>query len=247
MYSRLSSHHISKHIADNFYFYLWRGQGNNCNTCLFTNVLSIPHPHVIIDPGHISNEMNENCLGSLTESLKKDGFNIDDVGMIINTHSHIDHCQSNEVLVQKNPVQIAMSRDEDDFRLTLGEKMNSMFGIKSPKFTTSTYLQEGILKIGEGNKNINLQVLMTPGHSPGSICLYWPEQKLLITGDVVFYGSIGRTDFPGGNLSALKESIKKLSKLDIEYLVPGHSTEFGDIIEGENVQRNFQAIELYFG
>jgi hydroxyacylglutathione hydrolase len=62
----------------------------------------------------------------------------------------------------------------------------------------------------------------------------------------VFYGSIGRTDFPGGSLSLLKKSIDKLSKLDVDYVVPGHRTEYGNVIKGKtNVQRNFQAVKLF--
>jgi glyoxylase-like metal-dependent hydrolase (beta-lactamase superfamily II) len=68
----------------------------------------------------------------------------------------------------------------------------------------------------------------------------------LITGDVVFYGSIGRTDFPSGSLSQLKQSIDRLSQLDVECLVPGHSTELGSIIKGkQNVERNFQSVKLF--
>ena len=120
-----------------------------------------------------------------------------------------------------------------------------MFHIKSPEFETSLYLKEGDLELGE--RKLKIQVLLTPGHSPGSISLYVPEKKLLITGDVVFYGSVGRTDFPGGNTQQLRESIERLSLLDTYYIIPGHSTEMGCIVEGKkNIEQNFQAIKLYF-
>jgi glyoxylase-like metal-dependent hydrolase (beta-lactamase superfamily II) len=120
-----------------------------------------------------------------------------------------------------------------------------MFRMKAPQFAPLFFLKEGTLDLGAKNKT-DLQVLHTPGHSPGSVCLYWPDKKLLITGDVVFYGSIGRTDFPSGSLSLLKRSIDKLSQLDVECLVPGHSTEYGSIIKGKlNVERNFQAVKLF--
>ena len=122
-----------------------------------------------------------------------------------------------------------------------------MFGVRIPEFTPLFYLKEGDLSLGAKNSELNLQVFIVPGHSPGSICLYWPEQKVLITGDVVFYGSIGRTDFPSGSLSQLKQGIDKLSKLDVEYLVPGHNTELGSIVQGkQNVERNFQGVKLIF-
>ena len=196
----------------------------------------------MIDPGHTVNELNEDCFSYLTKAIEADGFKLDDIGLIINTHSHSDHCEANESIIRKSKAKVTLSQEEEEFRQTLGKKMCSMFGVKPPQFTPFFYLKEGNLSLGDSNK-IELQILHTPGHSPGSICLYWPDNKLLITGDVVFYGSIGRTDFPGGSIIELKKSIDKLSKLDVEYLVPGHSTELGSIIKGKkNVEHNFQAV-----
>jgi len=97
------------------------------------------------------------------------------------------------------------------------------------------------LKIG----NLNFEVIHTPGHSPGSVCLYWPDRKTLFTGDVVFNQGVGRTDLPGGDGEKLKESIRKISRLDVDYLLTGH----GDIVAGEEaVKQNFKAIEdFWFG
>jgi hydroxyacylglutathione hydrolase len=235
----------SLQLADGFYCYIWQGNGNNCNTCLFVDVLRGEKPHVIIDPGHITNEFGENCFADLAKAISDDGFKVDDVGLIINTHSHLDHCQANELVVRKSGAWITLSQDEDEFRRTSGENLNSMMSAKTPDFTPLFYLQEGELNLGAKNK-IKLEVFLTPGHSPGSICLYWPETRILITGDVVFYGSIGRADFPGGSLSQIKKSINKLSQLDVEYLIPGHRTEYGNVIKGKtNVQRNFQAVKLF--
>jgi len=232
-------------LAEGFYCYAWQGNGNNCNTCLFTDVLRGDRPHVIVDPGHITNEFGENCFDELTKAIEGNGFKVDDIGLIINTHSHLDHCQANQLVVQKSGAWITLSEEEDEFRRTLGERLNAMLGAKAPEFTPLFYLKEGELRLGAKNK-VNLQVFLTPGHSPGSVCLYWPEAKILITGDVVFYGSIGRTDFPGGSLSVLKNSIERLSQLDVDYLVPGHRTEYGGVVKDKkNVQRNFQAVKLF--
>ena len=93
---------------------------------------------------------------------------------------------------------------------------------------------------------MSIEVLLTPGHSPGSICLYLEEQKILVSGDVVFAGSVGRTDFPGGSPSLLRQSVDRLSQLDVEYLVPGHSTEMGNILVGkEKVNHNFYTIKMF--
>ncbi len=246
MFYQSSNYYQPVKLAENFYCYIWQGRGNNCNSCLFTNLLEDGRPHVIIDPGGITNEFREPCFDQLVKAIEKDGFKIDDIGLIINTHTHGDHCQANELIIQKSKADVTISEEEEEYRHTLGEKLNSMFGMKSPEFTPLFYLKEGDLHLGANNK-IQLQILHTPGHSPGSICLYWPDKKILISGDVIFYGSIGRTDFPGGSISELKRSIDKLSLLDIEYLVPGHSTEFGSIVEGKpNIERNFQAVKLFF-
>ncbi len=103
-------------------------------------------------------------------------------------------------------------------------------------FEPDIVLQAGELIIG----NLRFQIIHTPGHSPGSFCLYWPDRKALFTGDVVFNQGVGRTDLPGGDGQALKESILRLSHLDVEYLLPGH----GEPISGRDLVRsNFAEIE----
>ena len=93
--------------------------------------------------------------------------------------------------------------------------------------------------------DLSFKVIHTPGHSPGSICLYWTEQKALFTGDVIFHQGVGRTDLPGGSGQELKDSITRISRLEVDYLLPGH----GDLISGrEPVKRNFETIErMWFG
>lgn len=235
--------HKSIKINEHIYSYIWQGMGNNCNTVFFPKILNNHKSHLIIDPGHTKNEFNINCFQSLVQAIQADGFDIEDTGMIINTHSHADHCQSCDILSKNGSMQIAMSEEEEKFRHTGNKLLNSMFGIVSPEFKTTTFLKEGLLQIN----NYMFNIMICPGHSPGSVCLYLPQDKILITGDVVFYGSVGRTDFPGGNTEQLKESIKKLSQLEIEILIPGHSTELGNIIEGKvNIERNFRIILDYY-
>jgi len=120
-----------------------------------------------------------------------------------------------------------------------------LFGISAPQFTPLFHLQEGALDLGDDG--FQVQVILTPGHSPGSVCLYLPEKKILITGDVIFFMSIGRTDFPGGDMLQLRNSIEKLSTLDVECIVPGHNTDPNGIISGrDRVKRNFEAIQMFF-
>ena len=72
----------------------------------------------------------------------------------------------------------------------------------------------------------NFELLETPGHTPGSICLYWPEEKVLLSGDTLFQMGYGRTDLPGGNMGQLIESLEHLFTLPADTLVyPGHGAE----------------------
>lgn len=234
-------------ITDNLCGFFWQGQGNNCNSYLFTNVLDGERPHVIVDPGHINNEFREPCFKQLSAAMKAAGFEPKDIGLILNTHSHPDHCAASEILTQDEsktkPPLIAFTREEYDFLRSEDEKMVRAFGLSPEKIAPYFLLGEGDLNLGK----ISLRVLLTPGHSPGSACFYWPDMGVLITGDVVFCNSIGRTDLPGGNLSQLRHSVKKLAELEVEYLLPGHHTEYGSFLQGrEAVKRNFQAIKMFF-
>ena len=90
------------------------------------------------------------------------------------------------------------------------------FGARSPGIVPDTVLSDGD-RIGD------LRVIHTPGHTPGGICLYEPEEKLLFSGDTVFTGgSFGRYDFPGGDRTVLAASLERLGALEVEGLYPGH-------------------------
>ena len=88
------------------------------------------------------------------------------------------------------------------------------------------------------------QIIVTPGHTPGGLSVYWPRHKILISGDIIFMQSVGRSDFPEGDSRALKESVEHLSKLPVKLLVPGH----GPAIQGaEKVRNNFEFVRrMYF-
>jgi hydroxyacylglutathione hydrolase len=110
-----------------------------------------------------------------------------------------------------------------------------MMGMRPPEGRIDVLLKEGDLVLdGE-----SLQVLETPGHSPGSVCLYWPSKRVLIAGDVVFEMGVGRTDFPGGDGKTLIQSLERLAQLDVDLLLPGHGNP---IVGRDRIQRNFQII-----
>jgi hydroxyacylglutathione hydrolase len=104
------------------------------------------------------------------------------------------------------------------------------------RFNPDFFLNEGELKVGE----IVLEVFHTPGHTPGSTTLYWKDASALFTGDLIFKDGLGRTDFPGGNGSQLKNSIRRMAALNAKWLLSGH----GDIVSGSDmVKANFEQVE----
>lgn len=169
----------------------------------------------IIDPGIVDNREIE----AIDNFLKKNDL---EVVAVINTHLHIDHVVANTGLSEKYDVPV-MAHEDDKF---LGDRLYQQaqqFGLpfKMNSAGVTHYLEDGEkIKIGSGE----LQVIHLPGHSPGGIGLYDPQDGFLISGDSLFEGSIGRTDLPGGNLARLLESIKKrLYTLPDETVVyPGH-------------------------
>ncbi|RLI36165.1 MBL fold metallo-hydrolase [Candidatus Bathyarchaeota archaeon] len=211
-------------LSEELYAFPWRSlTENNCNSFLIDGPFKI-----LIDPGH------QHLFTELRNSLDSINIRIEDIDLIIATHMHPDHIEAVQFF---SSLSTMVTIHETEYRY-FQEKAASFYDFNvEPDF----FLTEGILKAG----NIELEVIHTPGHSPGSICLYWPSHKALFAGDVIFEQGVGRTDLPGGNGEQLKKSIGRLSSLNLELLIPGH----GDIIRGrENIDRNFSLVEnIYFG
>mgnify|MGYP000867186117 CR=1 FL=1 len=142
---------------------------------------------------------------------------------IILTHGHFDHCLAAFALKKIYNIPILAST-KDLFLLKLIKK-------SSGYWTQTDYLTFPILKIDfDLNKtktfvfdDINIQVIKTPGHTPGSICLYIPESNILFSGDTLFKAAVGRTDLTYSDKNLLMKSLKKLSKLPVNTTIyPGH-------------------------
>ncbi len=169
----------------------------------------------IVDPGMIDPE-EENALADYIER------NEYQVTHVINTHLHIDHVAGNHFAIERFHVPVLAHQDDE----SLGERIDlqaAQFGMseKIDNVTISTYLHDGdTIEIGEGR----LEVLHVPGHSQGSVALYDREGGVVIVGDALFAGSIGRTDLSGGSYPQLIDSIKsKLMSLpDSTVVYPGH-------------------------
>ena len=140
---------------------------------------------------------------------------------ILLTHGHIDHAGGAQELSNILKIKIEGPHIADKFLLDDLEKQGAMFGMISKNCSPDRWLDDGdIVEIGLAE----LDTYFCPGHTPGHVIFYSKENKLALVGDVLFNGSIGRTDLPGGNHEELLESIKnKLWPLghDIEF-IPGH-------------------------
>jgi hydroxyacylglutathione hydrolase len=125
---------------------------------------------------------------------------------IINTHAHIDHVLGVQALKDEFNIPFGL-HDADMPVLKMAAGSATLFGLdlKTPP-VPEFFVKDGEpLKLGEDT----LEVFFTPGHSPGSISFYYATGKWVISGDVLFSGSIGRTDLPGGNFDTLISSIRK--------------------------------------
>jgi hydroxyacylglutathione hydrolase len=141
---------------------------------------------------------------------------------IILTHGHMDHCAASDVLRQQLKIPIEGPQKEDDFWIAKLPEWCQMSGFPhADAFVPDRWLEDGdTVTVGEQT----LKVLHTPGHTPGHVVFFNEAQKVAWVGDVLFQGSIGRTDFPMGNHEELIASIrKKLFPLgdDITF-IPGH-------------------------
>ncbi|MCX5812842.1 MAG: MBL fold metallo-hydrolase [Proteobacteria bacterium] len=210
-------------ITDDLYVYPWTSyQENNCNTVFIDG--EVP---TLIDPGH------RHLFNHIIEGMARDGKAIDRVKSILCTHSHPDHIEA--ISSFDKEILKGISREEYEYLHNGGKELFLATGCHMPQTPFKLFLQEGMVKLGDKT----LQIIPTPGHSPGSVCFYWEEKKALISGDTVFYMGVGRTDFQGGDINALANSVEKLSGLKMEYLIPGH----GEILNGEEaISRNFKLI-----
>lgn len=140
---------------------------------------------------------------------------------LLNTHCHLDHVFGNKFIFDTYGLTLRLHPKEKPV-LDYAPASGLNWGMPFENYQGElVFLEEGdLVKLGEDE----LEVLLTPGHSPGSICFYCKEQQFLIGGDVLFRQSIGRTDLPGGDPETLIRSIRtKLFVLPDEVIVyPGH-------------------------
>lgn len=175
---------------------LWCGQTNKA---------------VIVDPG---GEME-----LLLDLIEKTGVNLE---KILLTHGHLDHVGAAGLMAKHLGVPILGPHRDDEFLLQALPSQSVTFGFPPiPAFSPAQWLAKGdVIDVGE----IRLEVLHCPGHTPGHLVYYAPQDRLAQVGDVLFQGSIGRTDFPRGNYQDLIASISNIlfPLGDDLRFIPGH-------------------------
>ncbi len=176
----------------------------------------------IVDPGMYEQRETDGFISF----IEKQGFTPQ---AIINTHAHLDHIFGVQAMVDKYHIPFSIHRLEQPV-LDRGRETAAMFGFSFNNLPVVTnYIDHATpLQLGEDT----LQVFLTPGHSPGSVSFYYEPGNWVIAGDVLFQGSIGRTDLPGGDFDTLISSIRThLFRLpDSTTVLSGHgdSTTIGD-------------------
>ena len=164
----------------------------------------------VIDPG------GDGAL--IEEALKGNGLK---TLYIVNTHAHFDHVSANSELKEATGATIVLHGDDVGL-LAEAHEHAAIWGVKIGSQPEPDLLIEDGSTLRAGS--VTLDVLHTPGHTPGGVCLYYKDAGVLFTGDTLFAGSIGRTDLEGGSSEDLLKSIKsRLMPLDDNVIIlPGH-------------------------
>ncbi len=177
---------------------------------------------VVIDAGNMSEKENATLEQFLSERGLKPVY-------ALNTHGHFDHLMGVEFLRSRYGAKFAVS-SKDKFLVESAKQNAAMFGIGGGDIVEVIDVDlEGMESIKFGQTE--LQIITTPGHTPGHVVFYEPQAKVLFTGDTLFRESIGRTDLPGGDYSWIMNSIlEKIMPLgDDVQVYPGHgdTTDIG--------------------
>jgi glyoxylase-like metal-dependent hydrolase (beta-lactamase superfamily II) len=166
---------------------------------------------IIVDPGFEDADEAEKIL----KFIEHESLNLK---MIVNTHGHPDHTCGNGIIKERFSVPILIHKFDAHMLGEIGRKIAGFFGFEKSSPLADKLLSDGdLLSFGK----IILRVMHTPGHSHGSISLL--AEKDIFTGDTLFMGSIGRTDFPESSEKEMRLSLRKLAILPDNYVVyPGH-------------------------
>ena len=192
-----------------------------CNCTILANTAT--REAIVIDPG--------DEITSILARLARHQLTL---RQIIVTHAHIDHIGGAAQLKRVTGAPVLFHQADLPLQAMM-EMQAGWLGIATPEqVSLDQSAEDGLIT---GIPGLEAEVIHTPGHTPGSICLHFPKQELLLAGDTLFAGTVGRTDLPGGNTQQLLRSLhtRLLPLPESTLVVPGHGEE---TVLGEEKQSN---------
>ena len=182
-----------------------------CNCTILGD--EVTHEAIVVDPG--------DNIPEILSRLEKHGLTL---RQIVITHAHIDHIGGAAQLKKATGAPVLLNQ-KDLGLLGIMEIQAGWLGVPTPEVAPPDASADDGVAIGLAS--LPAEVLHTPGHTPGRICLFFPKQHLLLAGDTLFAGSIGRTDLPGGDGRQILRSLRDrlLILPDATRVLPGHGAE----------------------
>jgi glyoxylase-like metal-dependent hydrolase (beta-lactamase superfamily II) len=217
------------HLTNGVYFYSSPGGLDFTGEICSNTIVLQGQKLVLIDPGTLKR------LPDLLDAMVAEGLNPADIKTVLLTHSHPDHREAAPELAERFGARVFLPSLEREFLRKTGEVFFAKYAYPKPEFSFDL-CEEGLFTAW----GLELRLILTPGHTPGGISIFWPEGKLLVTGDLFFPGTIGAFNLFGGNPGEMYKSVASLRDMGgVEKILCGHGPA---IIARDMVIQNYRAL-----
>jgi glyoxylase-like metal-dependent hydrolase (beta-lactamase superfamily II) len=176
-------------------------------------------PNIYVVDGELVVDCGTGFLFSDVRKSIESKYEVYKIKQIVNTHGHFDHIGGTKKFRDWLKADVCAHANDRQMFESGSSNLAEFFNEVPRIVTIDRFLRDGSTV---KTTNFSFTVVHTPGHTPGSICLYEPEKRILISGDTLFDDSIGRFDLPGGDKDKMFASLNKLLDCNIQYLLPGH-------------------------